>query len=383
MRLAAAWTLIFISMCGLAQANGKFYVPDTEVPETPFQRALILYFDATQTLLLQSQYQVQQPEADMSLGWVVPVPEEPALASMPAHEATWLFNELASRTRPRVTYIREIVFWFLIFAAPCFFVFSLILWFVYAVFPTCFPGIPWKHTKTPAVIKRLPVYSFFILVFVIIGVYPTVRSGTLGIDMAGVDILREERVGVFDVKVIQSDDSKTLITWLTENGFHFEEHDVHAFDAYVKTGWCFVVARLASDMDIASDDAFHAGLAAPLVLTFPSEQPIYPLALTGTGGFDTEVLIYLVTKRFPVCDDDRLELLFTREQIRTNTVSRLYACEPNDFLPDDWPPRTYLTKYKRLLTPEQMQTDITFTLTDEDVYYRDHIYLWRRSSRRF
>ena len=379
MRLAAAWTLIFISMCGLAQANGKFYVPDTEVPGTPFQRALILYYDATQTLLLQSQYQVQQREADMSLGWVVPVPEEPALASMPAHSATDIFLHLAWRTRPRVTYIREIVFLFLICAAPCFFVFSLMLWFVYAVFPACFPGIPWKHTKTPTVIKWLPVCSFLILVFVTIGVYLTVRYGRAGIDMAGVDILREERVGVFDVKVIQSDDSKALITWLTENGFHFEEHDVHAFDAYVKTGWCFVVAHLAPNMDIASADAFHAGLAAPLVLTFPSEQPIYPLALTGTGGFDTEVLIYLVTEKFPVCDDDRLELLFAGQQGRFSNIhlhQLLSACEPNDFLPDDWPPLVYLTKYKRILTPEQMQTDVTFTLTDEDIFYTSHIHLW-------
>ena len=375
MRLAAAWTLILISMCGLAQANGKFYVPDTEVPETPFQRALILYFDDMQTLLLQSQYQVQQPEADMSLGWVVPVPEEPALASMPAHEATRLFDELAMRTRPRVTYIRRVFIGALFLCALMLFAFSLIAW-IYVLY-CCIrdPEILKKHRRTVINISMLPLSTFIIVCILFI---PTMLA-TRGISSHGVDILREERVGVFDVKVIQSDDSKALIAWLNENEFHFEKHDVHAFDAYVKTGWCFVVARLASDMDIASDDAFHAGLAAPLVLTFPTEQPIYPLALTGTGGFDTEVLIYLVTKRFAVCDDDRLELLFAGQQDRYRKLylhQLLSACEPNDFLSDDWPPLVYLTKYKRLLTPEQMQTDVTFTLTDEDIFYTSHIHLW-------
>ena len=77
-----------------------------------------------------------------------------------------------------------------------------------------------------------------------------------------------------------------------------------------------MVAHLAPDVDAASREAAYAGLAAPLILRLPSEKSIYPLALTGTGGFDTEVLIYVLAETFVVCDDDRLELKYAERIVR-------------------------------------------------------------------
>lgn len=363
---------ILLILRGVAVADGSFYyMPDVEAPVIPYQRAFILYLDGVETLVLQSKYDVQESVEGKSLAWVVPVPAEPELASMDPESAYWMFWELDYNSKPNVTLLWRA---FSIYFA-CFFFFSLVL-YAFLLFLWMIP-IFRKNPKyrKVRVIAMLLLFISFVL-FLMYGLDGLVQSR--GSDDYGVEVLKEERIGVYDAKVIKSDSSEAILAWLEEGEFHFEEKDVKVFDDYVKKGWCFVVANLAPNT--GQKERSYEGLAAPLILRFPHEKPIYPLALTGTGGYDTKVVIYLATEKFVKADDDRLEMKYAGEFFRWHTFySYLLSCEPEGFMKISDSLDLNLMKYKGTLTPEQMSTDLTFTLTDEDFSYQEHITVWSES----
>jgi hypothetical protein len=374
MRNLMAFCAVLLVICGQAVADGKFYyVPDRDVPAIPHQRAFILYLGGEETLFLQSKYKVEDSIEGKSLGWVVPVPAEPELASMDPKFAYNIFQSLAWNSMPDVTVqskvLKEkliIISFFLTLALLIFSIIARIFCYSYCV---SHPLFAQKHKMGMVIVRILPYFSFA-LVFYSIAAPNLMRSRL----MAGVDILQEERVGVYDAKVIKSDSSEALVAWLNEGGFHFEEKDVKVFDDYVKNGWCFVVANLAQNT--ASREISYEGLAAPLILRFPCEKPIYPLALTGTGGYNTEVLVYLASEEYLKCDEARLELKFAGKFHSSTVNDHFRSCEPEEFFKYDMPPNLNLTKYKGILTPEQMSTDLSFTPTNEDISYQEHITVW-------
>jgi hypothetical protein len=97
--------LIVACTTDTAFADGKMFWREKVPPKIPYQRALILYRDGTETLVLQSRYQIPKTGETTTLGWVVPVPAVPEIASMPADAARHMFTYLSMNSRPRVTRI--------------------------------------------------------------------------------------------------------------------------------------------------------------------------------------------------------------------------------------------------------------------------------------
>ena len=196
------------------------------------------------------------------------------------------------------------------------------------------------------------------------------------------DILETDNVGIYDIKVISSDNSMVLIYWLNENGFVFDQNDKDAFESYIKKDWCFVTAKINPKLNEKEDyEIAYEGLAAPLIMRFESEKPIYPMALTGTGGFNTEVLIYLATDQKMICDE-QMTLRYAKE----NDFSKRYnyyfkntdrsSMDPKNFFTEEDFNLSYLCKFKATLTPEQMQEDIVFEQAPDNEPYREHIVEW-------
>ena len=94
-------------------ADGKMYTKLEKVnPDIPYQRALILHKDNIETLFLQSKYSLPDTidEKPEEVGWIVPLPEAPDIATMDADEAKYLFRYTLSRiTHPTVTKIRTLL----------------------------------------------------------------------------------------------------------------------------------------------------------------------------------------------------------------------------------------------------------------------------------
>jgi len=363
--------MVFLCLSGLAVADGKmFWWNENVPPEIPYQRALILYKDGVETLILQSRFVVPEDTSERKpLGWVVPVPAVPDLASMQPIDMRGQFEHLDMITSPRVTVLSQVVFWLLllgpvVLGVPLFFV-------LYVNYIFNFRCIPKSKRK---LFER--VFLFCLLcISVCFWIMPNLFRSTLGHD--GVEVIKEEHVGIYDMKVIQSDDSKALAVWLQENQFVYDDKDTAVFDNYIASGWCFVVATIPPNPNNKTNDFIMEGLPAPLIMRFPHDAPVYPLMLTGTGGFDTEILIYLASDTYMKCDD-RLVLRYAGEK-RWNYYDRLlYVDTPEGFFTEENVECKYLMKYKGMLTPEAMSRDITFQSTSDDITHWERLFIWSK-----
>ena len=356
--------LLLFTLAAQVMADGKMYWRESIPPTIPYQRALILFKDGTETLVLQSKYEIPRSDAKASLGWVVPVPAVPQIASMPADSATNIFWYLSGNARPYVTRVFPIIIDTLLLTVTGLSILFILIYMLSFVVP--FPE--WFLRKR----RKLARFSLYgLLICFVIGflTLPALSSAR------AVDIIKEQRVGIYDVKVVKSDNSGDLIAWLNANAFKFGKEDKAGFDSYIAKGWCFVVANIKPAQEQKESDIVSEGLAAPLILRFSSKVPVYPVVLTGTGNHDTEILIYLAAASKMTCGD-RLTLRFAGEMYKRSLDLLVDSTEPAGFFKPEEMSYSYLCKFRDVLTPARMTEDIIFTPAPDNTPYREHIVQW-------
>ncbi|MEW6356211.1 MAG: DUF2330 domain-containing protein [Planctomycetota bacterium] len=355
--------LAAVLLCGgIVFADGKFYRHYERIPpNVPYQRALLLFDGQTETLLLQSKYEVEDSKTASALGWVVPLPAVPGLATMSVETVNDLFHSLNLHSQPEVTLIRRIV-------SDVILCISLLLLLVALLL--CALSRRFRILEAAA-----PRPGFLgcvlLLLLVVIFLFPT----TLGGVRQYVEVLVAEQVGIYDVKVVKSDRADALIVWLNENKFKFDDSDREAFGKYIGRGWCFVVAKVNPSSKTQAHKIAMQGLAAPLIMRFPTEKAVYPLALTGTGGQPTEILLYTATRQ-KMTTDGRLELWFAGQSRGSWLESYAGDVEPKGFIAPSKEALSCLCKFKGTLTPDQMRDDLYLANAPDNVPYQKHITRW-------
>lgn len=369
--LTCLFVFLVLLATGTAHADGIIVGVESVNLQIPYQRALILFREGKETLILQSKYEALKNPGN-TLGWVVPVPAVPEVASMKEEDAYNMFRILDRITCPTFTNMETVVF--LVLVLGLFFLSLIPL--LMCLLSLFLPFLSWTRNNRGKLVRfSLSALSICVLVFLLgPGLF---KAGKF----SGVETIGEYHVGIYDVRIIKSKDSLELIQWLNANKFTFTEKNKSAFDEYIKQGWCFVVAQVKVNAEKAHEESsvvLSEGLIAPLILRFQHEIPVYPLALTATGGQETEVLIYLAAKNKMSCGD-RLQLQYAGHSglsydlgssIQTNV-------EPKGFFkPEDLSSLPYLCKFKGILTPSQMKEDISFVPASDNRFYREHIIRW-------
>ena len=354
-RAIAVLSLLLLS-ASLARADGKFYSSEPVPPGVPYQRALLMYDYGTETLILQSKFRTSgKPEPGAALGWVVPVPAVPELDSIDAEAASSIFRYLDSYSEPHEIQIPTIPL--AVFLAGL----SLLL-----VLHFRFRGI------IDRLILLLSVLNLGMVIYIVTWFVPTTYP-------LGIDILDDKEIGIYRAQVVKTDNSSDLVAWLNENGFHFQPADQPVLDDYIKRGWRFIVAKVKPGEEKNALDT-HEGLADPLVLRFATKVPVYPLALTGTTGASTEVLLYVLARTKMQCSKN-LELryahtlpfhseLSNRAMIKTLKLNLRHDVLNNDVL------TLHLCKFKGTLTPAQMASDLELAPAADNEPYRERIVRW-------
>lgn len=279
----------------------------------PYQRAFILFHESSEILVLQSKYELSQSASIGSLGWVVPVPTVPEVGS--ANYAEGFFRTVYSHTRPMIFEISRI----------------------FLIIPLFFRGAGGRD----------------------------------------VEIIKAEKAGIYDVKVIRSDSTDAILGWLKENGFGFSDADAEVFKDYIDRQWCFVVAKVEPDQQAETRRIAANRMVAPLVLKFETDKPVYPLALTSTIGVDTEILLYTLSERKLICGK-QLTLRSARSTSTASLIGSLhYVAEPRTFgYFTNIPKSMILCKFKKKLKPEEMSRDLQFEFAPDNEPRVETIIVW-------
>jgi hypothetical protein len=350
---------------GPSLGDGKFFVEKVP-PDIPYQRAFILFHEGSETLVLQSKYELSQSKAVKSIGWVVPAPSVPEIASADADFAWISFFKTSFQTQPDVTRISGFIFPITIVLFFGCMGFCVVLLIEYLIFDKAkLSKQDWHRRFWKSILATF--FAFLLIASTI----PHLGSNF------GIETVKAEKAGIYDVKVIRSQSAASILDWLKENGFGFNDSDMQVFEVYIDRGWCFVVAKIEPAPEIEERKIVTEGMVAPLILKFQTEKAVYPLALTSTVGAETEVLLYTFSDNKLSCGE-RLTIRYAGGKKSTSfMIDLLSSAEPqtND-LSAGIPKDMYLCKFRKKLKPEEMKTDIEFEFAQDNEPYREKKIMW-------
>lgn len=124
----------------------------------------------------------------------------------------------------------------------------------------------------------------------------------------GVDVIEEEVVGPYATAILSATNATALADWLNANGYIFPEAGEEIISEYIEKEWYFVATRINA-VDEDTGYALAEGDIEPIVLSFASDQIVYPLRITSLSTTNTtppEVLLYvfadhiMVPKQYPL-----------------------------------------------------------------------------------
>jgi hypothetical protein len=358
-------------LCISAYGDGKMFYIDKIPANIPYQQALLIYNEGFETLILQSKYEFSQAADMNSIGWVVPVPAVPEIASVDADKAFWFFFHTSRNTQPHLFEIKIIPYFILLFLFLAAFVSMIVLALLYPFIKII--GIS-KTTwsRWAGYSAKLELISLFLL---FIGGFLMPALSKAGSGEA--EIVKSDQVGIYDVKVIKGDSTETIMDWLKENKYSFSEKDTEAFNNYVNRKWCFVTAKVRQNIEAEKETISSNGLLAPLILKFETEKAIYPLALTSAIGTETEVLLYTLSKNKLSCHE-RMNLRYSGSKNTKGMFDSIMAKDQVELkaIFENLSKDMIICKFKQKLTSEQMKQDLEFEDAPNNEPYRETKIVW-------
>jgi len=351
-RFRHAWTALAVLLIPAAVLADGMYVPEraySALPTIPVQRALIVYRDGMETLVVESAMETESP----SVGWILPLPAEPVELA-PAEGG--LLTTLAIRTGPRVVHDLHEVYW------PAVLILGLV-----------------APVALKAILSKNGVTLFGTLVWIILyglGLGLFSPAGGRNSAHTAVAVRTSQRIGNYDVAVLRAPAAAALSDWLEENAFHpLDERGLALVEDYIQEGWCFVVARLVRD---------EGGEATPhpIAATFPAAEPVYPMRLTALAGSMVRVELYVAAENMaqapgfrcaasavyrPMQPEDRGALFRRIHQL----MNRLLVAQP-DLCEQLWD-GCIVTRLQADLEPKVMDKDVELELVKFEPHW-DHVY---------
>ena len=297
-------------------ADGVILVPVAAPPVTmPDQRALLVWHEKeqTETLVIESRF----AGAGHDFAWVVPLPSRPEVT--PATTGT--LPALAASFQPAIAKPWQLIPDLCVMLVPLallalFFGLDrgsriyLLCWAVFlfgsglCLLPLLFGGsgggllllgslfggavVLWKMSarKLSWGWVILPLAALYLLAM---PAFQHVRGDPDEPVPAGVQVERST-VGGYDVAVLSGSSVDGITQWLHDHQFALPTAASPVVAEHIAAGGFFVAVRLRRETDSPLPTA-----PAPLIFTFKTPRPVYPMKLTGTGAtrpLDLELFVF-------------------------------------------------------------------------------------------
>ena len=111
----------------------------------------------------------------------------------------------------------------------------------------------------------------------------------------GVDVIEEQVVGPYATAILSATNATALVDWLNTNGYVFPAEGEEIVSEYIEKEWYFVATKINA-IEEGTGYALAEGAIEPIVLSFASNETVYPLlisSLSATDATPPEVLLYM------------------------------------------------------------------------------------------
>jgi hypothetical protein len=259
-----ALALVLLSFS--AFADGKIFARAAAVPVAiPDQRAMLYFSNGVERLVIETSFIGQ----GTNFAWVVPLPSAPKIEAV----STNFFAYLNMAFQPK-----------LILAASDWWILFLAIGYLATI-------SIWTYRKTgPSRFVSWFGFLLLLLLLVVVALPNFVRSrGVSSVASAdSVEVLNRQSVGIYDTTTLTSADGRALLDWLNSYGFHTPATALPVISDYSKQGWVFVAATINRDVPGVDSSRPH-----PLAFTFRSDNPVYPLRLTGVDNTHCSIELFV------------------------------------------------------------------------------------------
>ena len=254
----AGTVMFFLAMISVARADGCFVAPrwnKTKDINEPTQKAIILHDAGQEDLILQVKYEGPAEE----FGWLIPVPGLPTVrkGSMDC------FYELSKLTQ----------------------------------FHSISMGMQGAR-------------------------------GSHGGE-SDVEVIEVKTVGAYEIAILSASSAAGLTEWLELHQFAFPKEHQKVLDGYIKQNWYFIAAKINPDRNgftlkatpptkIISQSMrkkLASGELHPLVISFPSAQCFFPLAISAVNGKPSEISLYILSAEPLLCRTNQ-ERAIEKDRVR-------------------------------------------------------------------
>jgi hypothetical protein len=184
----------------------------------------------------------------------------------------------------------------------------------------------------------------------------------------GVDVIEEQVVGPYATAILSATNATALVDWLNANGYIFPEDGEEIISEYIEKEWYFVATKINA-VEEDTGYALAEGAIEPIVLSFASDEIVYPLRITSlsaTIATSPEVLLYVFADHVMVPEQYPLYIGYGRWYENSFTLEfadKVSIEDLSDYgyeilpvlvplcLPGD---EFYLTKLRGTVTADQM-----------------------------
>jgi len=188
----------------------------------------------------------------------------------------------------------------------------------------------------------------------------------------GVDVIEEQVVGPYATATLSATNATALADWLNANGYIFPEEGEEIVSEYIEKEWYFVATKINA-IEESTNYTLAVGAIEPIVLSFASNQTVYPLRISSLStktATPPEVLLYVLGDHVMVPEQYPLYIGYGNWEINAFTLEYGDKVSIGDlfeydydillellftyFLIDSYSNELYVTKLRGRISADQM-----------------------------